>query len=168
MLKNPRQDVENSYKQGSSTGASGAGCVGLEYTECGGGIVAQYLAHAGWARHQLAAAIWAAIMEVLRVAGTAEGALERADQRIRAFRWQVGVAAFAVGAQVEHVQGFHPVGKPSVRRRCPLGNRFTGRADRGGRGRRDTGRIRRRGRRPGHARRGSARCVGSPWRPRVR
>ena len=50
---------------------------------------------------QLAAAIGAALVELVGALG-AEGAFEAADKRAGGFGWQVGAAAFAIGAHFKH------------------------------------------------------------------
>ena len=50
---------------------------------------------------QLAAAVGAAFVQLVRASG-AEGAFEAADKCAGGFGWQVGAAAFAIGAHFKH------------------------------------------------------------------
>ena len=57
---------------------------------------------ADWTAHQLTAAIGADAVQNIRRAIGAKGAFERADHRVATFRWEIAIAAFAVGAQCQH------------------------------------------------------------------
>src|SRR3569832_2541727 len=66
-----------------------------------GGIFGEHLVDPRRPIHQFAAAIGAAVVELLGAFG-AEGAFERADEGAGFVGGQVDAAAFAVGAHLEH------------------------------------------------------------------
>src|SRR5258708_36696221 len=68
-----------------------------------GGMLGQRFRRPARSRYQLAAAVRAPALEDGCRARAAEGALERADERLVRLRRKVPVAAFAVGPQLEHV-----------------------------------------------------------------
>jgi hypothetical protein len=76
--------------------------VWFEYASSGCGAGFQLEIWPDRTRYKVAAAIGTQVAQFRLGAVAAESALERADNRFRRFRWQILVAALAVGAQLKH------------------------------------------------------------------
>jgi hypothetical protein len=81
---------------------SGSAALGLHDALGGSGKFGERLRHAGRAFDERAAAIGAFALEHAICAGRTVGAFEGADAGLRSRRVEVLVAAFAVGAHLEH------------------------------------------------------------------
>ena len=68
----------------------------------GCGIALQFVRRTPWSGQQFAATVRACALQALIGTVTAEGALERTDQRLSRVGGQITVAAFTVGAQLQH------------------------------------------------------------------
>jgi hypothetical protein len=104
--------MREGYACGPGGARSGRASAGLHDTLRRGGKPGKLASVARRALHQHPAAVGTFPVQCSVRASRAESAFEGTDTGVRSRRIEIGVAAFAVGAHLEHAAGYRPQGDP--------------------------------------------------------